>query len=510
VREQVLSYELTLPQRIYSHLDRLFSVFKNQVNSYIPRLWNEKGFELLSQKGSAMGILKEVFSTPQGLPSRVFRNVLELTGQIVRSQIKRKEIFESLLKGEEVTGYDENFLLNVKRQLEKLKKKGKEVNSYFDFPYPKFNGQVVITSADDNLEKGQFKRLRISGSFLEFSIKVPTQDGWKWIKVRKLLPNRLRKALLKAKKIEAPLIKKQRLKSGYTVYRLVIPLSFEVTEPKEIDRVLALDLSSQEKRLGVAVIMDKEFVSKPIFFKTELIRKVERIYKETCNLERKIDDVYNAIRNTGSRKVKQELAKRLNHLFGEQKRKQRKCKELRKQILENFTNFVIAHAKAYHCQVIAIENLAFKEVPNWQSSKALRLFTQWFYSRFTKRLEEKARVSGLKVLKINPANTSRICAKCGKEGRLEKLTFECSCGTYDRDYNASLNVAQRALRLTKSRAYTVRDIPGRIPSRLVRAEGLALLTVISLFKLLAWLKVVQTCYLKPQNLIRWINSDKYD
>ncbi len=93
MKEQILSYELTLPQRIYPHLDRLFSIFKNQVNSYIPKLWNEKGFKLLSQKGSAVGILKKEFPTPEGIPSRVFRNVLELTGQIIRSQTERKEVF---------------------------------------------------------------------------------------------------------------------------------------------------------------------------------------------------------------------------------------------------------------------------------------------------------------------------------------------------------------------------------------------------------------------------------
>ncbi|WP_448583329.1 hypothetical protein [Thermocrinis sp.] len=50
-----------------------------------------------------------------------------------------------------------------------------------------------------------------------------------------------------------------------------------------------------------------------------------------------------------------------------------------------------------------------------------------------------------------------------------------------------------ALRPTKSQTYMVRDIPGSIPSRLVWVEG----------------KVLITSYLKPQKLLRWINSDKY-
>jgi len=302
MKEQILSYELTLPQRIYPHLDRLFSVFKNQVNSYIPKLWNEQGFKLLSQKGSAVGILKKEFPTPTGLPSRVFRNVLELTGQIIRSQIERREVFEKLLRGEESKGYNKHFVLNVQRQIERLKKKGKEVNSYFELPCPEFEGQVIITSADDNLEKGQFRRVKIDGNFITIELKVPTPEGWKWIRVKKFLSDRIKKALRKVKDVQAPLIKKERLKSGYPIYKLVIPLTFEVKEPKKVERVLGLDLAPSEERLGVGVILDKEFVSKPIFFTTDLIRKTERIYKEISHLERKIDNIYKAINETSSKK----------------------------------------------------------------------------------------------------------------------------------------------------------------------------------------------------------------
>ena len=79
-----------------------------------------------------MGILKKEFPTPEGIPSRVFRNVLELTGQIIRSQIERREVFENLLKGEEIKGYSKNLVLNVQRQIENLRRKRKEVSCYFD------------------------------------------------------------------------------------------------------------------------------------------------------------------------------------------------------------------------------------------------------------------------------------------------------------------------------------------------------------------------------------------
>lgn len=45
-----LSYEVTLPQNMYSALDRLFSVFRELTNSFIRQLWNSQVINLLSKK----------------------------------------------------------------------------------------------------------------------------------------------------------------------------------------------------------------------------------------------------------------------------------------------------------------------------------------------------------------------------------------------------------------------------------------------------------------------------
>ncbi|MGB9878545.1 MAG: RNA-guided endonuclease TnpB family protein, partial [Candidatus Pelagibacter ubique] len=131
----IVSYELTLPQRIYPHLDRLFSVFGRSVRDFIDRFWNESTLELLSQKGHVCSIIKEIVQKPQNLPSRVFRNALELSGQILRSQIERKKLFDTFMQYPCLVLYDEKeiakslntsiwFALNVKRQVLKLLRKG--------------------------------------------------------------------------------------------------------------------------------------------------------------------------------------------------------------------------------------------------------------------------------------------------------------------------------------------------------------------------------------------------
>ena len=77
---------------------------------------------------------------------------------------------------------------------------------------------------------------------------------------------------------------------------------------------------------------------------------------------------------------------------------------------------------------------------------------------------------------------------------------------YDRDYNASVNIA---FRLTKPKAQRAEGIPGRFPSRLPQVEWKALLSFISFSKLLAWLRIVETSQLKLKKLLKRVYSDKY-
>ncbi|RUM57227.1 MAG: transposase, partial [Persephonella sp.] len=93
-----LSYTLTLPQSIYPHLNYLISVNKRLIKSWIPTLWNNQILNKLKQTGKALTILKPIIKrTEKWIPSRIYRNSLELTGQILRSQIERKEIYEFIV-----------------------------------------------------------------------------------------------------------------------------------------------------------------------------------------------------------------------------------------------------------------------------------------------------------------------------------------------------------------------------------------------------------------------------
>ncbi|MGC8853281.1 MAG: zinc ribbon domain-containing protein, partial [Hydrogenobacter sp.] len=169
----------------------------------------------------------------------------------------------------------------------------------------------------------------------------------------------------------------------------------------------------------------------------------------------------------------------------EQKLRWRKFKELRKQILESFTNLVIVHAKAYGCDAIAIEDLNFKDLPDWKNKRLRRFFSTWFYSKFEDRLRHKSQREGIKVLSVNPFNTSQVCHECGSKSKANRLEFVCeSCGKhFDRDYNASVNIGIKALTLackTKPKPYKGKDTPARFPSLqvLTRYKFKSLLTLL--------------------------------
>ncbi len=459
-----LTYEVTLPRFLWKHLHKLFELGRVEVNHMINYLWNEEGFSLLKKKGEASAILKEVINRPSYLPSRVFRNILECAGRIIRSQIERKEMFEELLKHSVRENFNlrkyirdtgKNLLLaeNVLRQIENLKKRGEFPESYFQLKAPKFNGDIFLTSADDSVKNGQFKKLEVGEENIELEIKLPvSKDEWKWFKTKVKTPKRVKEALLLGGKIKAPLLKRVRNKNNKCIYVLSLPVEFTVEERVEGEKVLGIDLSPSVSRLAVGVIKEEDKKSRPIYFKAErLVKKILRIRKEISCLERKIDNIRNQIVETKSRRHEKELKKRLKHLFAEQKLKQRKLKNIRKQILEILTKEIAEIAKLSGVSLVVIEKLGFKDLPEWRDKTLRWLFSNWFYSKFSEKLEQKLKLRRIGLKRVNPAYTSKRCHICGKELKSSGLYLLCkTCKKkWDRDYNASVNIAERGLKILK-------------------------------------------------------------
>jgi IS605 OrfB family transposase len=73
----------------------------------------------------------------------------------------------------------------------------------------------------------------------------------------------------------------------------------------------------------------------------------------------------------------------------------------------------------------------------------------WAFSQLRQFVAYKAQAAGVRVVLVDPRNTSRACSACGfchKGNRPDQAHFRClQCGfTAPADYNAALNIATRA------------------------------------------------------------------
>ena len=87
-------------------------------------------------------------------------------------------------------------------------------------------------------------------------------------------------------------------------------------------------------------------------------------------------------------------------------------------------------------------------VKNHRLAKSIN-YASW--NKFFQLLLYKAESAGMKVVEVNPKNTTKTCNNCGniQSMPLSKRIYYCEvCGlTEDRDINASINILRRATTL---------------------------------------------------------------
>ena len=98
--------------------------------------------------------------------------------------------------------------------------------------------------------------------------------------------------------------------------------------------------------------------------------------------------------------------------------------------------------------VIVIEDLKIKNMT--KNHHLARSILRQSWGRFRDMLEYKCKKYGKILIKVNPAYTSRICSKCGKDTGKKPLSVrEWDCpfckAHHDRDINASINILLKGL-----------------------------------------------------------------
>ena len=95
---------------------------------------------------------------------------------------------------------------------------------------------------------------------------------------------------------------------------------------------------------------------------------------------------------------------------------------------------------------IAVEKL---EIKNMLRDKRLaKSIQEQTWGRFTTLLGEKAESAGVRMVYVDPGNTSQECSNCGAivEKNLSVRMHKCPCGyEADRDVNAAINILHRGI-----------------------------------------------------------------
>lgn len=109
-------------------------------------------------------------------------------------------------------------------------------------------------------------------------------------------------------------------------------------------------------------------------------------------------------------------------------------------INHTWAKFVVENAVKNQCGIIQMEDLSGIKVGRE------RFLKNWTYYDLQMKIEQKAQMYGVKVVKINPEYTSQRCSWCGHistENRKTQADFECKCckKSANADWNAARNIA---------------------------------------------------------------------
>jgi len=200
-----------------------------------------------------------------------------------------------------------------------------------------------------------------------------------------------------------------------------------VTLPDDPETIVAIDRG--EVNLAVAVAISRSKPEKPMkgqFWRGEGVKRIRGLYN---HIRRKLQE-------------KNRIGK-VKELKGKEKRKV-------SQQLHIIANQIIEYAKQFPKSVIVMEDLNGIR-RNFKRSKRLnKRFHSLPFRKLQTIVEYKANLEGIEVKYLSrkeTRNTSKTCHRCGYVTQVKGRNLECpNCGMeYDRDLNACVNIAHRAM-----------------------------------------------------------------
>ena len=130
------------------------------------------------------------------------------------------------------------------------------------------------------------------------------------------------------------------------------------------------------------------------------------------------------------------------------KRRSRRERRFQRDLNHRIAKAIVTQAKDTR-RGIALEDLTHIRSRDPASKSLRQVIHSWAFRQLREFVEYKARRAGVKVVIVDPRNTSRTCSVCGhvdKANRPDQATFRCvACGfAANADHNAALVIAARA------------------------------------------------------------------
>ena len=225
--------------------------------------------------------------------------------------------------------------------------------------------------------------------------------------------------------------------------RLFLSVPFEVATPP----------SRNGKALGVDLGMKRLFVTSDGQYYTD---------KEYLNRRRKLRYLKRCLQSRGTRSAKKHLAK-----------VRRKERNMSKDMLNRATNALLScNASVYVLE--DLKKIKYRTSRTKEGVKRTRhnnALSQVPLAKFREILTHKATLAGKQVVSVSPTWTSQTDCRTGKrDGERHGCRYYCNDGiVFDADWNAAVNIAQRANHPTS----TILPIDGRMQALVGKAQSAA-------------------------------------
>ena len=221
--------------------------------------------------------------------------------------------------------------------------------------------------------------------------------------------------------------------------RVVFDLAIEhEAHQRDTNKVIGVDLGKVEP--FVTTVIDPESSHRSAPYHANYKRRLGSLVKA----EKKRHDLSAHLYKRADLCDRYDRTDHADTLRTEAKRVSAKATRIKHEIIQCIASQIVSIADQNDAH-ISLENLS------WLDTKGGR----WPHAEIQQRIENTAKRYGLKVVKVNASNTSRICSRCG--GRVsnnsKSRVGSCNvCGfSLNRDVSASREIALRAVSNTRNR-----------------------------------------------------------